>query len=263
MKAGVDCPENDTFKILERRGILEGSHLNVLVVDIGGTHVKVLATRQAQRREFPSGPTMTPNDMVSGVKRLVQDWKYNVVSIGYPGPVLRSRPVAEPHNLGKGWVGFDFEAAFGCPVKVVNDAAMQALGSYKGGKMLFLGLGTGLGSTLIVDGIVEPMELGHLPYKKRTYEDYVGLRGLEKRGKKKWRKYVADVVTRLVAALQPDEVVLGGGNVKNLQELPPGCRLGDNANAFLGGFRLWEQAGDWTLPPPQRPVLREGKRQKE
>jgi polyphosphate glucokinase len=198
----------------------EASCLNVLVVDIGGRHVKVLVTGQAQRREFSSGPTLTPNDTVSGVKRLVRDWNYDVVSIGYPGPVLRNRPVAEPHNLGKGWVGFDFEAAFGCPVKVVNDAAMQALGSYQGGKMLFLGLGTGLGSTLIVDGIVEPMELGHLPYKKKTYEDYVGLRGLEKKGKKKWRKYVADVVTRLAAALEPDEVVLGGGNAKKLKGLP-------------------------------------------
>jgi polyphosphate glucokinase len=229
----------------------EASHLNVLVVDIGGTHVKVFATGQAQRLEFPSGPTMTAKEMVCGVKRLVTDWKYDVVSIGFPGPVLQSRPVAEPHNLGKGWVGFDFDAAFGRPVKVVNDAAMQALGSYKGGKMLFLGLGTGLGSTLIVDGIVEPMELGHLPYKKSTYEDYVGTRGLEKRGKKKWRKDVADVVTRLVAALEPDEVVLGGGNVKKLQELPPGCRLGDNANAFLGGSRLWDQTSDRLLPQPE------------
>jgi len=225
----------------------EASHLNVLVVDIGGTHVKFLATGQAQPRQFPSGPTMTPKHMVSGVKKLTAEWKYDVVSIGYPGSVLRSRPVTEPHNLGKGWVGFDFENAFECPVKLVNDAAMQALGSYKGGKMLFLGLGTGLGSTLMVDGIVEPMELGHLPYKKGTYEDYVGLRGLEKRGKKKWRKYVADVVTRLVAALQPDEVVLGGGNVKKLQELPSGCRVGENANAFRGGFRLWEQTGDGVL----------------
>jgi polyphosphate glucokinase len=155
---------------------------------------------------------------------------------------LQGRPVAEPHNLGPGWVGFDYQAAFGRPVKLVNDAAMQALGSYQGGEMLFLGLGTGLGSTLVVDGIVEPMELGHLPYRKGTYEDYVGLRGLEQRGKKKWRLYVADVVARLTAALEPDDVVLGGGNVKKLKRLPPGCRVGDNANAFLGGFRLWEEA---------------------
>ena len=214
--------------------------MNVLVIDIGGTHVKVLATGQDPHRAFDSGPALTPKRMVSEVRKLVADWKYDVVSIGYPGPVLRDRPVSDPWNLGKGWVGFNFKAAFKRPVKVVNDAAMQALGSYKRGKMLFLGLGTGLGSALIVDGIVEPMELGHLPYKKATFEDYVGIRGLEKHGEKKWRGYVADVVERLVAAIEPDDVVLGGGNVKKLKELPPGCRVGDNANAFLGGFRLWE-----------------------
>jgi polyphosphate glucokinase len=178
--------------------------------------------------------------MVAGVKKLAVGWKYDRVSIGYPGPVLHGQPVAEPHNLAAGWVGFDYRKAFGCPVKAVNDAAMQALGSYKGGKMLFLGLGTGLGTTLIVDGVVEPMELGHLPYKKATYEYYVGLRGLEKSGQRKWRRHVADVVKLLVAALEPDDVVLGGGNVKHLKELPPGCREGDNKNAFIGGFRLWE-----------------------
>ncbi len=213
--------------------------MKVLVVDVGGTHVKILATRQKESRQFPSGPTLTAKQMVAGVQRLARDWEYDVVSIGYPGPVLRGRPVLEPHNLGKGWVGFDFEGAFKRPVKVVNDAAMQALGSYTRGKMLFLGLGTGLGSTMIVDGIVEPMELGHLPYKKGTYEKYVGQRGLEKQGLRKWRRHVADVVARLMAALEPDEVVLGGGNVKKLKKLPPGCRAGDNANAFLGGFRLW------------------------
>lgn len=214
--------------------------MNVLAIDVGGTHVKILATGQTERRRFESGPTMTPEAMVDGVRKLATDWEYDVVSIGYPGPVLHNRPVAEPSNLADGWVGFDFGRAFGRPVKVINDAAMQALGSYKGGKMLFLGLGTGLGTTMIVDGIVEPMELGHLPYKKATYEDYVGLRGLEKRGKKKWRELVADVVQRLTAALEPTDVVLGGGNVKILKELPPGCRAGDNANAFTGGFRLWE-----------------------
>jgi polyphosphate glucokinase len=163
------------------------------------------------------------------------------VSIGYPGPVLHGRPVSEPHNLAPGWVGLDFGAAFGCPVKMINDAAMQALGSYKGGKMLFLGLGTGLGSAMILDGIIEPMELGHLPYKKGTYEDYVGIRGFDQHGKKKWREYVADMVALLIAALEPDDVVLGEGNVKKLKELPPRCRAGDNANAFLGGFRLWEE----------------------
>jgi len=191
--------------------------MNVLVIDIGGTHVKVLATGQDAHREFDSGPALIPKRMVSGVRKLVADWKYDVVSIGYPGPVLRNRPVSEPWNLGKGWSGFNFEAAFKCPVKVVNDAAMQALGSYKGGKLLFLGLGTGLGSAMIVGGIVEPMELGHLPYKKATFEDYVGIRGLEKHGKKKWRSFVADVVERLVAALEPDDVVLGGGNVNKLK----------------------------------------------
>jgi polyphosphate glucokinase len=221
--------------------------MNVLAIDIGGTHVKILVTGQHEKREFESGPELTPEMMVAGVKKLAEGWKYDVISIGYPGPVVHNRPIAEPHNLAKGWVGFDFKAAFGCPVKVVNDAAMQALGSYNGGKMLFLGLGTGLGSTMVVDGIVEPMELGHLPYRKGIYEDYVGLRGLEKRGKKKWRNYVADVVQRLTAALEPDEVVLGGGNAKVLNELPPGCRLGDNANAFTGGFRLWEKPAK-TLP---------------
>jgi len=214
--------------------------MKVLVIDVGGTHVKILATGQDRPREFPSGPRLTARRMVSGVKQLAEDWKYDRVSMGYPGPVLHGRPVLEPHNLGKGWVGYDFAAAFGCPVKIVNDAAMQALGSYKGGKMLFLGLGTGLGSAMIVDGIVEPMELAHLPYKKGTYEGYVGIRGLKRCGKKKWRRHVTDVVKRLVAALEPDDVVLGGGNVKKLKTLPPGCRAGDNANAFTGGFRLWE-----------------------
>jgi polyphosphate glucokinase len=216
--------------------------MDVLVVDIGGTHVKVLATGQDSEREFASGPTLTPRRMVSQVCKLVADWKYDVISMGFPGPVLRNRPIAEPWNLAKGWVGFNFEAAFDRPVKVVNDAAMQALGSYKRGKMLFLGLGTGLGSAVVVDGIVELMELGHLPYKKATFEDYVGVRGLEKYNKKKWRRYVADVVERLVVALEPEDVVLGGGNVRKLKKLPPGCRAGDNINAFRGGFRLWEQA---------------------
>jgi polyphosphate glucokinase len=213
--------------------------MRVLVIDVGGTHVKILATGEKVHREFVSGPTLTARAMVSRVKRLARGWKYDAVSIGYPGPVLRNRAVAEPHNLGRGWMGFDFERAFRRPTKVVNDAAMQALGGYKRGKMLFLGLGTGLGSTLIVDGIVEPMELGHLPYRKRTFEDYVGIRGLKRLGKKKWRRAVFDVVERLTAALEPDEIVLGGGNVKRLKTLPPGCREGDNANAFKGGFRVW------------------------
>ena len=216
--------------------------MNVLVIDIGGNNVKVLASGQNEPRKFPSGPGMTPQQMVAGVEQLAKDWKYEVVSIGYPGMVVRDRLLAEPHNLGRGWMGFDFETAFKRPVKVVNDAAMQALGSYNGGKMLFLGLGTGLGSAMIVDGVIEPMELAHLSYKKKTYEDYVGARSLAKRGKKKWRSLVAEVVHCLVAALEPDDVVLGGGNVKKLKELPKGCRAGDNANAFVGGFRLWDNA---------------------
>ena len=230
--------------------------MSVLVVDIGGTHVKILAAGHKIHREFDSGPTLTPKQMVAGVKKLVADWNYEAISIGYPGPVLRNRPVSEPWNLGKGWAGFDFEAAFKCPVKVVNDAAMQALGSYKGGKMLFLGLGTGLGSAMVVDGIVEPMELGHLPYKKATFEDYVGIRGVKKYGKKKWRSFVADVVQRLVAALEPDDVVLGGGNVKKLKELPSGSRAGDNDNAFLGGFRVWEKTDRGNRSKSKRTVSR-------
>lgn len=216
--------------------------MNVLVVDIGGTRVKILATGQREPRDFLSGPTLTSRKMAVGVEKLARGWRYDVITLGYPGVVLHGRPIAEPHNLGGGWVHFDYQAAFARPVKIINDAAMQALGSYKGGRMLFLGLGTGLGSTLIADGVVEPMELGHLPYEKGTYEEYVGQRGLEKRGKKQWRRDVADVVARLTAALEPDDVVLGGGNVRRLKELPGGCRAGDNADAFVGGFRLWEAA---------------------
>jgi polyphosphate glucokinase len=215
--------------------------MNVLVIDVGGTHVKILVTGEKEHREFVSGPEMTPVDMVAGVQKAAEGWTYEAISMGYPGPVLRGKPVAEPHNLGKGWVGFDFEGAFKKPIKIINDAALQALGSYRGGRMLFLGLGTGLGSALVVDGILEPLELAHLPYKKRTFEDYVGIRGLKRFGKKKWRRLVTDVVAHLSAAVQADEVVLGGGNVKRLKDLPPNCRAGDNDNAFLGGFRLWEQ----------------------
>ena len=223
----------------------------VLVVDVGGTSVKILATGQSESRSFPSGPKLTPKRMVARVIELAADWTYDAISIGYPGPVLGGRPAAEPINLGRGWVAFDFARAFGRPVKVINDAAMQALGSYKGGKMLFLGLGTGLGTALIVEGMVKPMELGHLPYKKRTYEDYVGRAGLEHDGKKKWQRHVADVVERLIAALQPDDTVIGGGNVNRLDALPPRCRAGENANAFRGGFRLW--AGADVLPPAPTP----------
>src|SRR5271170_5003451 len=179
--------------------------MKVLAIDIGGTHVKVLVSGEDTPRKFDSSPQLTPEQMVKGVKEITKDWKYDAVSMGYPGPVLRNRPLVDPHNLGKGWVGYHYEHAFGCPIKIVNDAAMQALGSYKKGRMLFLGLGTGLGTAMVVDGIVEPMELGHLPYRRGTYEDYVGLRGLQKRGKRKWRKSVFDVVERLSLALEPDE----------------------------------------------------------
>jgi polyphosphate glucokinase len=216
--------------------------LKVLVIDVGGTHVGVLATGRRTPRKIRSGPSMTARKMVSGVKQLTADWRYDVVSIGYPGVVIHGRPVAEPQNLGRGWVGFDFRRAFGCPIRMVNDAAMQALGCYRGGRMLFLGLGTGLGSAMIIDGVLEPMELAHLPYKKgRTYEDYVGLRGLDRLGKKKWRRHVADVVRRLTAALEADDVVIGGGNAMYLERLPARARLGQNADAFIGGFRLWQK----------------------
>lgn len=236
--------------------------MNVLAVDVGGTNVKILASGQTERRRFPSGPTATPKQMVSGVKKLAADWQYDVISVGYPGPVNNGRPLSDPHNLAPGWVGFKFEKAFGCPVKVVNDAAMQALGSYKGGKMLFLGLGTGLGSAMIVDGHIEPMELAHLPYKKATFEDYVGLRGLKRYGRRKWERHVNDVVARLQVALEPDDIVLGGGNAKLLKELPPGCRAGDNANAFVGGFRLWDES-EPAKPAPVKPALPSAKAKKK
>jgi len=236
--------------------------VDVLVIDIGGTHVKLLATGQDEPVKFASGPALTPRQMVAGVKKLARGLKYQVISMGYPGLVLHGRVVAEPHNLGRGWVHFDYRAALGRPVKIINDAAMQALGSYKGGKMLFLGLGTGLGSALIVDGIVEPMELGHLPYRKGTYEAYVGQRGLEQRGKKKWRRHVAEAVAGLIAALEPDDVVLGGGNVRKLKELPAGCRVGDNANAFVGGARLWEQAAGSRTPARPRLVRNDQEKRK-
>jgi polyphosphate glucokinase len=214
----------------------------VLVIDVGGTHVKILVKGQKEPLKIPSGPTMTAQKMVSVVKSATKGWEYDCIALGYPGPIVNGRPLREPHNLGGGWVGFDFQKALGCPVRVINDAAMQAIGSYKGGRMLFLGLGTGLGSAMIVDGFLEPMELAHLGYKKdKTYEDYLGLRGLERMGKKKWRQHVAKVTAKLKVALGADYVVLGGGNCKKLKDVPPGARLGCNENAFLGGFRLWEQ----------------------
>jgi|SRR5580704_422813 polyphosphate glucokinase len=234
--------------------------MKVLAIDVGGTNVKMLASGHEARRKFTSGPKLTAKQMVDEVRKIAADWKYDVVSIGYPGSVLDGRILAEPHNLGKGWVGFNFEKAFNCPVKVVNDAAMQALGSYKGGRMLFLGLGTGLGSAMIINGNLLPMELAHLPYRKGTYEDYVGLRGLQRFGKKKWRQSVFDVVARLTAALEPDDVVLGGGNVKFLKTMPPRCRAGDNANAFKGGFRLWEDSAEPAEAPKPHPVSAGGGR---
>jgi polyphosphate glucokinase len=215
----------------------------VLVIDVGGTNVKMLATGQKEPRKIPSGPEMTSSKMVRVVKDAVSDWKFDCISLGYPGPIINGRPLREPHNLGGGWVGFNFQKAFGCPVKIINDAAMQALGSYEGGRMLFLGLGTGLGSAMVVEGILEPMELAHLIYKNgKTYEDYLGLRGLERRGKKKWQRHVAKVVGKLKVALEADYVVLGGGNSKKLKKVPPGARLGSNVNAFLGGYRMWESS---------------------
>jgi hypothetical protein len=213
----------------------------VLVVDVGGTHVKMFMAGFKEPVKVPSGPTMTVRKMVAIVKEATAGWKYDRISIGYPGPIINGRPLREPHNLGGGWVGFDYKKAFGCPVKIMNDASMQALGSYEGGRMLFLGLGTGLGSAMIVDGVLQPMELAHLSYKKgKTYEDYLGLRGLEKCGKKKWRKNVRKITEKLKEALAADYVVLGGGNSKKLKEIPEGARLGKNDNAFKGGFRVWE-----------------------
>lgn len=223
--------------------------MKILVIDVGGKNIKVLVNGQRHTRKFPSGPGLTPQQMVDGVRKITDDWKYEAISIGFPGPVLKGMPTSEPKNLGVGWVDFDFEAAFGRPVKIINDAAMQALGSYEGGKMLFVGLGTGMGSAMINHDLIEPMELGHLPYKKnKTFEDYVGQRGKDRLGKRKWRKEVARVVNHLQAALQPEYVVLGGGNANELKELPPGTRLGNNADAFIGGFRLW-QAADASRSP--------------
>lgn len=220
--------------------------MKVLVIDIGGTNVKMLASGEDIPRKFPSGPEMTPLEMVHGVFAATKDWEYEAIALGVPAPILCGQPMIEPANLGPGWMGFDFAAAFHLPVKVINDAAMQALGSYQGGKMLFLGLGTGLGATVILDGVVEPLELGRFRYRKGTLEDYVGARGLKRLGRKKWERHVTKVVKHMIAVLKPDDVVLGGGNAKKLKVLPPEVRLGDNANAFLGGLRLWE--GEGTRP---------------
>ena len=215
--------------------------MNVLVIDIGGTSVKIYATGHAERRQFSSGRGLTPKRLVSQVKELTSDWHYDVVSIGYPSWVVDNKPARKPHNLGRGWIGFNFQRAFGHPVRVINDASMQALGSYEGGVMLFVGLGTGLGSAIVARQLVLPMEIGHLSYRDSTYEDYLGARGLEKYGEAQWRRHVAFGIARLTSALHVDHVVLGGGNARRLGRLPPKCRFGDNANAFLGGLRMWEK----------------------
>lgn len=214
--------------------------MKILVIDVGGTNVKIKLDG-SEIRKIPSGNTMTAQMMVDAVKRNSTDWDYEAVTIGYPGPVRDNQIQKEPVNLGKGWMGFDFSRAFGKPAKLINDAAMQALGSYDGGRMLFLGLGTGLGNCMILDGVIAPMEIGHLPYKKgKSFEEYVGAAALKRQGRRKWQATVFDVVERLRNALLPDYIVLGGGNSKKLDEMPPGCRAGENDNAFVGGVRLWE-----------------------
>jgi len=218
--------------------------LKILVIDIGGTNVKVRVDTDPEKRSFPSGTSLTPQQMVEGVLKLAQGWTYDAVSIGLPAPISKNQPTHDPANLGKGWVDFDYDNGFSKKVKLVNDAAMQAVGSYDGGRMLFLGLGTGLGSCLIADHVIIPMELAHMPYRKgKSFEDAVGVRALKKHGKKRWEKEVHEVIEILSAGLLPDYVVLGGGNAVRLKDIPENCRLGDNANAFTGGFRLW--APEW------------------
>jgi predicted NBD/HSP70 family sugar kinase len=222
----------------------------ILVIDVGGTHVKFRIGEHGAAAEFESGPRITPGRMVRRLRKLLDGKRYDAVSIGYPGLVYHGRIAAEPHNLGKGWVGYDFAAAFQRPVRLVNDAAMQAIGSYRGGRMLFLGLGTGLGATLIIDGVVEPTEVGHMPYKRgRTFEHYVGERGRERLGNRRWRKAVRTVIADLNAAFEADYIVLGGGNARRLKKLPRGVRLGGNNHAFIGGLRLWDPRSGVITPP--------------
>ncbi len=216
--------------------------MNILVIDVGGNNVKLFSSREQTRRKFPSGPELTAEQMVEEVRSLAADWQYDVVSLGFPGPVVRQRIAANPHNLGGGWVGFDFAAAFDCPVRLINDAAMQAVGGYQGGVMLFLGFGTGLGTAMIIDKLILPMELAHAPYKELTFEDYVGKPALAAMGKRKWREQVHGVIDHFRTALEPDDILLGGGNVKHLEEIPAGCRRGQNADAFTGGIRLWDKS---------------------
>lgn len=227
--------------------------MKVLVIDVGGSHVKIMVSGVREERRMDSAPTLTGAQMVRGVKVLARGWKFDHVAIGYPGVVERDKIMTEPHNLGRGWTTYDFVKGFGCPVRIINDAAMQALGGYQGGKLLFLGFGTGLGTAMIVDGVIVPMEVAHLPYRKKTFEDYVGERALQRDGVNKWRRRVDDVVRRLGAALQPEDIVLGGGNARHIIELPPRSRIGANSNAFPGGFRLWGQKA------PPMPVQKEGK----
>jgi len=231
-----------------------GNSMKVLVIDVGGNNVKMLASGHKEPLKFPSGRSLTPEKMVAGVKKLAANWEYDAISLGVPGAVLLGHLIANPRNLGPGWVGFDFSAAFGAPVKLVNDAALQALGSYRGGLMLFLGLGTGLGTALVVDGVAESRELSHFPYRKGTLEDYVGARAMKRLGKNKWRKEVNKIVSELMRRIHVDEVVLGGGQVKKLKKLPQGCREGSNANVFMGGFRLWEEGS--TEREPRAKVLK-------
>jgi predicted NBD/HSP70 family sugar kinase len=254
-----DSRENLYMRARTKRKTARPAARHVLVVDVGGTHVKFRIGPRGIVQKFVSGPKMAPKDMVAGIRKLLGRAPYDAVSIGYPGLVFRGRVAAEPHNLGTGWVGFDFARAFGKPVRLINDAAMQAIGSYTGGRMLFLGLGTGLGATLIINGVVEPTEIGHMPYKRgRTFEDYVGERGRERLGTRKWRRKVLEVVEDLRLALEADYIVLGGGNAARLKSLPAGVRLGDNRNAFIGGLRLWRDYGAGGLllpgahPPPER-----------
>ena len=220
--------------------------MKILVIDVGGTNIKMGMSAREERPKVPSGPELTAAKMVAAVQKATEAWKYDVISIGYPGPVMQGKPVEEPRNLAPGWVGFEYEQAFDKPVRIVNDAAMQALGSYRGGRMLFLGLGTGLGSALVVEGILQPLELAHLPYRNgRTYEDYLGLRGYKRLGRRRWRRHVEKVAAQLQHGLQADYLTLGGGQTKHLAELPPGSSLGNNAHAIVGGFRLWSQP-EWT-----------------
>jgi polyphosphate glucokinase len=230
--------------------------MRVLVVDIGGTNVKILATGQKEPRKTPSGPKLTPKKMVAEVKALAGEWKYDAVAIGYPGRVVDGRIAVEPNNLGRGWVGFDFESAFGRPVRIMNDAAMQALGSYKRGLLLFMGLGTGVGAAIVADGVVIPLELAHFPFKSGTYETYLGVKALRRLGRRKWQKHVEFTAARLFEAFHPDDVVLGGGNAKKLKKLPGGCRLGSNAFAFAGGFLLWQHPSSRRQPTRVKSAVR-------